>query len=93
MSTIITVSEVRGHCGAGHKVGDQFVFEQNEYGKICPYAWNALFPFLLALHYGVTFPWKYEGSKWEKKEQGVEFVRCPDPVNRVVFQIQNRSNT
>lgn len=88
MPVSIYVREVKGHCGAGHEEGDRFSLEGSEHGMICPYAWHVLFPFTLTLLYGGTFPWKYEGSKWEKKDKFVEFVRCPDPVNRVVFEIK-----
>jgi len=59
---------------------------------MCPWlleSANCVIPALLS---GGTFPWKYEGTPYEKEidPEGIttEFVRCPDPTSRgVVLKI------
>ena len=43
------------------------------------------------LEWGVTLPWKYEGTPYEKviDADGVttEYIRCPDPTANLVAKI------
>ena len=60
-------------------------------GKICHWLLGSMNEFLLLLQYGVNLNWKFEGTPYEKviDPDGVttEFVRCPDPVTKVVAKI------
>jgi uncharacterized repeat protein (TIGR04076 family) len=73
-----------------HKKGDKFAYPQ-DIGKICPWLLASLHDFLRLLENGVTLPWKYEGTPYEKviDPEGVttEYVRCPDPTSNLVAKI------
>ena len=73
-----------------HKKGERFAYPQ-DIGKICPWLLASLHDFLRLLEQGVTLPWKYEGTPYEKviDPEGVttEYVRCPDPTSNLVAKI------
>jgi uncharacterized repeat protein (TIGR04076 family) len=73
-----------------HKKGDTFSYPA-DIGKICPWLLSSLHDFLILLAQGVTLPWKYEGTPYEKviDPDGVttEYVRCPDPTSSLVAKI------
>jgi uncharacterized repeat protein (TIGR04076 family) len=73
-----------------HKKGDRFAYPA-DMGKICPWLLASMHDFLILLQKGVTLPWKYENSPYEKviDPLGVttEFVRCPDPTSNLVARI------
>jgi uncharacterized repeat protein (TIGR04076 family) len=73
-----------------HKKGDKFAYPQ-DFSKICPWLQTCLHDFILVLDNGVTLPWKYEGTPYEKviDPNGVttEYVRCPDPTANLVVKI------
>ncbi|MGD2092061.1 MAG: hypothetical protein PVH61_38175 [Candidatus Aminicenantes bacterium] len=60
-------------------------------GKICPWLMASMWDFIRLLQNGVTLPWKYEGTPYEKviDPDGVttEYVRCPDPTANLVAKI------
>jgi len=73
-----------------HKKGDKFVYPA-DWGKLCPWLRASLNEFVRLLENGVTLPWKYEGTPYEKviDPEGVttEYVRCPDPTSGLVAKI------
>ena len=73
-----------------HKKGDTFKYPE-DIGKICPWLLASLHDFLILLQQGVTLPWMYEGTPYQKviDPDGVttEFVRCPDPTSNLVARI------
>jgi uncharacterized repeat protein (TIGR04076 family) len=73
-----------------HKKGDKFAYPQ-DIGKICPWLLSSMHDFLRLLQNGVTLPWKYEDTPYEKviDPEGVttEYVRCPDPTSALVAKI------
>jgi len=73
-----------------HKKGDKFAYPQ-DFTKICPWLQTCLHDFVLLLDKGITLPWKYEGTPYEKviDPNGVttEYVRCPDPTANLVVKI------
>lgn len=73
-----------------HKKGDKFEYPK-DIGKICPWLQSSLHDFLRLLENGVTLPWKYEDTPYEKviDPDGVttEYVRCPDPTADLVAKI------
>ncbi len=73
-----------------HKKGDKFAYPQ-DIGKICPWLLASMHDFLRLLEEGVTLPWKYEGTPFEKviDPDGVttEYIRCPDPTSALVAKI------
>jgi uncharacterized repeat protein (TIGR04076 family) len=68
-----------GKCPEGHKIGERFDFK-TERGKICPHALNVLFPYIIGLQSGGSFPWEEESDNVT--------ICCPDPYNPVVFKLQ-----
>lgn len=73
-----------------HKKGDKFAYPA-DWGKICPWLRASLNEFVRLLENGVSLPWKYEGTPYEKviDPEGVttEYVRCPDPTSALVAKI------
>jgi len=73
-----------------HKKGDKFAYPA-DWGKLCPWLRASLNEFVRLLENGVTLPWKYEGTPYEKviDPEGVttEYVRCPDPTSSLVAKI------
>ncbi len=73
-----------------HKKGDKFQIP-GDMNKICPWLMSSMHDFLVALMFGGTLPWKYEGTPYQKviNEKGIttEFVRCPDPTANLVAKI------
>jgi len=73
-----------------HKKGDRFAYPA-DWGKICPWFRASLNELVRFLEMGVTLPWKYEGTPYEKviDPEGVttEYVRCPDPTSSLVAKI------
>jgi uncharacterized repeat protein (TIGR04076 family) len=59
--------------------------------KICPWLLASLHDFIILLQRGVTLPWKYEGTPYQKviDPEGVttEYIRCPDPTSNLVAKI------
>ncbi|HEX9902068.1 MAG TPA: hypothetical protein VGB72_04310 [Acidobacteriota bacterium] len=73
-----------------HKKGDTFKYPEDMH-KICPWLLSSLHDFIILLQRGVTLPWKYEGTPYEKviDPEGVttEYIRCPDPTSNLVAKI------
>jgi uncharacterized repeat protein (TIGR04076 family) len=73
-----------------HKKGDKFVYPA-DWGKLCPWLRASLNEFVRLLENGVTLPWMYEGTPYQKviDPAGVttEYVRCPDPTSDLVAKI------
>ncbi|HEY32179.1 MAG TPA: TIGR04076 family protein [Dehalococcoidia bacterium] len=70
----------KGTCGAGHKVGDEWVIGYRTPEGICLSALNAMLPNALVLMFSGTFPW---GSDPDSTT-----VACPDAANPVVFELR-----
>ena len=78
---VARVIKQEGHCLAGHRVGDEVVFDGDEVlGMVCIHAMYSFLPKVVALRYGADFPWL--GDK------DVATHACPDAANPVVFEIR-----
>ena len=77
---IITIVEQSGFCDAGHKKGQEFIYE-GKLPDICPAAWDALYPYVRVLQFGGNLPWEKEGEA---------YVACPDHRNPVVFKLERK---
>ncbi len=81
----VEVVEVRERCGARHKPGDAFfirgegMIEIPGGKKVCVYALNSLFPFLMTKQRED----KLSGDDWVSE---TELLACPDPKG-VVFKV------
>jgi len=69
-------------CHAGHKIGDEWVFNYFTPPGMCGLAFNALYPVALALQFGATFPWQ--------EDPDVITVSCPDAEVNNVFELRRR---
>jgi uncharacterized repeat protein (TIGR04076 family) len=77
---IARVKEVQGHCGFGHQVGDEVVFDgETVQGRVCFSALYSFLPKVFAMRYGAEFPWL--------SDPDVTTHACPDAYNPVVFEI------
>ncbi len=78
---IAKVIKQEGCCSAGHKVGDEVVFDgETVQGKICMHALYSFLPKVFAMRHDATFPWL--------DDPDVATHACPDAWNPVVFEIR-----
>ncbi len=77
---LVKVISQKGHCGPGHKVGDEWVIGGERPAGICLFAFNALFPSATVLMFGGSFPWS--------SDPDVTTAACPDAENPVVFELK-----
>ncbi len=81
----IEVKEVRERCGAKHRPGDVFyirgegMIEIPKGKKVCVYALNSLFPFLMTKQ-------REDELRNDDWVSGTELLACPDPKG-VVFLV------
>jgi len=81
VTVIARVIKQEGECAAGHCVGDEVVFTDNEVrGKVCIHALYSFLPKVFAMRYGAEFPWL--------EDRDVATHACPDAWNPVVFEIR-----
>lgn len=81
------IVRVEGECSAEHHVGEEFdlTIYSEEMRKslrapnICCYFYDALFPYLVTLQFGGTFPWQ--------EDKDTFFFGCPDR-QKVVIEIK-----
>jgi len=78
---IATVKEVKGHCNAGHKVGDQFELSGHNTGNMCGFFYHDLFPYVIMLQFGGGFP-----PEWGNPD--VIEMSCMDRMNEVTIELQ-----
>ena len=77
---IAKVVSQKGHCSAGHKVGDEFIIGDNTPPGMCSWAFYIVFPFATVLQYNGAFPWEDNPDKTT--------VACPDAANPLVFELR-----
>lgn len=70
----------KGHCAAGHKVGDEYLVGDTTPAGMCAWAFYTLFPFVSGLQSGGSFPWE--------TDKDVTTVACPDGGNPVLFELR-----
>jgi uncharacterized repeat protein (TIGR04076 family) len=72
-----------GTCTAGHMVGDNILFTEDEIsGRICMSAMYSMLPKVYAMMYNASFPWL--------KNQCVATHACPDGINPVMFELTRK---
>ncbi|MBN2336508.1 TIGR04076 family protein [Candidatus Bathyarchaeota archaeon] len=81
-----TVISQKGHCAAGHKVGDETVFDwdTNEIeGKMCLHMMYSVLPKVFAFAHGAKVA-------WATAEDGEKVSRhaCPDGTNPVIVELR-----
>jgi uncharacterized repeat protein (TIGR04076 family) len=78
------IVKVEGECTAGHHVGEEFdlTLSSEEAHKtyrasnVCGFLYNTIFPYLVTLQFGGTFPWEKDKDKF--------LAGCPDNYKVVV---------
>ena len=70
----------KGTCGAGHKVGDEWLISYKTPDGICLSAFNSIFSDLMVLIFGGSFPWS--------SDPDTATAACPDAANPVVFELK-----
>jgi uncharacterized repeat protein (TIGR04076 family) len=76
----VKVLSQKGHCEAGHKVGDEWLVGEKTPEGMCIFAFASLLPFITPLMFGGAFPWEKDADKTT--------AVCPDPDNPVIFEIR-----
>ena len=76
----VKVISQKGHCEAGHKVGDEWVVGDKTPEGICIYAFDSLLPLITPLMFGGAYPWE--------KDPDMTTAACPDGQNPVLFEIR-----
>ena len=76
----VKVISQKGHCEAGHRVGDEWLVGEKTPEGLCIFALGSLLPFITPLMYDGSFPWE--------KDPDVSTAACPDAENPVVFEIR-----
>ena len=81
-----TIISQEGHCSAGHRVGDEVVFDWdiNEIeGRLCLHALYSVLPKVYALAHGgdVAFERTEDGTRWATHA-------CPDGYNPVILKLE-----
>ena len=69
-----------GHCGSGHKVGNEWIVGRKIPGGICISAFSYLLPSIQVLKFGGSFPWE--------NNPDVTTIACPDAENKVVYELK-----
>jgi len=78
---IATVTGMKGHCNAGHSVGQQFELNCYDPGGLCGFFYHDLFPYLTVMQFGGKYPW------WDQDTIEVE---CPDRYNVVSLKVEKK---
>jgi len=75
-----TITDVKGHCGAQHKVGDTFEINTINVAGLCGFFYHDIFPTIQTLQFGGTIPWI--------KDPDIVKFECPDPINMVKMELK-----
>ncbi len=75
------ITDARGVCAAGHKVGDQFELSGYTSDGLCGYFYHDIFPYVVMLEFGGGFPEEYGDPDVIKME-------CPDKANPVGIELR-----
>ncbi|MDY6933115.1 MAG: TIGR04076 family protein [Spirochaetota bacterium] len=76
-----TIMEVKGHCSAGHKVGDQIELSGHSSGGLCGFLYHDIFPYIIMLQFGGGFP-----PEWGDPD--IINMECMDKMNLVKIELK-----
>ncbi|MGE5654236.1 MAG: TIGR04076 family protein [Bacillota bacterium] len=71
----VTVLSQKGHCSAGHHVGDSWMIDQHTPAGICFSGFCSLLPWVQMLRFDGQTAWDVE-------------IPCPDHENPVIFRLE-----
>jgi len=70
-------------CHVGHQIGNEWVFDYfTPPRRMCGLAFNAIYPFALAMLYGAKTPWQKDPDFYQ--------VSCPDVTVQNIFELRRR---
>lgn len=80
-----TIKNIKGTCGAGHKVGDQLELSGHNTAGLCGFFYHDIFPYILMLQFGGGFP-----PDWGDPD--VITLECMDMINAVTIELKRIKN-
>ena len=69
-------------CHSGHKIGDEWIFNNMTPPNMCSLAFNAIYPAAMVLQFGGMFPWQ--------EDPDVVQLACPDGEVNNIFELRRR---
>lgn len=75
-----TITGIKGSCGWGHKVGEQFEISGHDTAGMCGFFYHDIFPQIIMLQFGGSYPWG--------DNKDVVRVECLDRVNCVQVELK-----
>lgn len=94
----VRVTEAHPTCGAGHKPGQEWIWEETTPPGLCSSVFHACFNAYLGLRFGgkepeaemilQSQPGQHGWQGYTNEEATMIFRRCPDPNKRVVVSLE-----
>ena len=75
-----TIKDVKGRCNANLNKGDVIELSGHDSGGLCGFFYHDIFPSIITLQYGGTFPWSQDPDVVE--------LECPDRYNLVKIELK-----
>lgn len=75
-----TIKDVKGRCNAKHEIGDEIELSGHDSGGLCGFFYHDIFPTIITLQFGGTFPWSQDPDIVE--------LECPDRYNIVKIELK-----
>jgi len=75
-----TIKGVKGRCNAKHEKGDVIELSGHDTGGLCGFFYHDIFPSILTLQFGGTFPWS--------EDPDIVELECPDRLNVVKIELK-----
>ena len=75
-----TIKDVKGRCNVKHKKGDVIELSGHDSGGLCGFFYHDIFPSIITLQFGGTFPWSQDPDIVE--------LECPDRFNVVKIELK-----
>jgi uncharacterized repeat protein (TIGR04076 family) len=80
-----TIKGVKGHCNAGHFVGQQLELDGHRTGGMCGFFYHDAFPYIIMLQFGGGFP-----PEWGNPD--IVNLECMDRTNAVTIELKRIKN-
>ncbi len=74
-----TITNKKGQCAFGHKVGQKFEVSGRNTGGLCGYLYHNAFPFIIMLQCG---------GKWPEEKGELPEFECPDMANAIRIKLR-----
>jgi len=76
-----TITDIKGYCSAGHKVGDKFELSAHNTAGLCGFFYHDIFPYIVMLQFGGSFP-----PDWGDPD--IVELECMDRINAARIQLR-----